>query len=91
MMRAKLLVTPMSTSIKLDKDENDKNMDKKLYQGMIDSLLYLIISTPDIIFSIFICTIFQSCPKELHLTAVKCIFQYLIETHNLGIFYPRGV
>ena len=31
MMGAKLLATPMSTSIKLDKDENGKNMDEKLH------------------------------------------------------------
>ena len=31
MMGAKSLATPMSTSIKLDKDENDKNMDENFY------------------------------------------------------------
>ena len=45
----------------------------------------------DIMFSVCICARFQSCPKESHLVAVKRIFRYLIETHDLGIFYPRGV
>ena len=31
--------TPMSTTIKLDKDENGKEVDIKMYQGMIGSLL----------------------------------------------------
>ena len=31
MLGAKLLTTPMSTSIKLDKYENNKNIDEKLY------------------------------------------------------------
>ena len=31
MMGAKPLVTPISTSIKLDKDENGKNIDEKFY------------------------------------------------------------
>ena len=35
MMGAKPLTIPMSTSIKLDKDENGKNMDEKCYRGMI--------------------------------------------------------
>ena len=39
MMGAKPLVTPISISIKLDKDENGKNVNKKLYRCMIDSLL----------------------------------------------------
>ena len=25
------------------------------------------------------------------LTAIKCIFRYLIDTHDLDVFYPRGV
>ncbi|KAH9697997.1 hypothetical protein KPL71_023833 [Citrus sinensis] len=33
---------------------------------------------------------FQSCPKESHMLAVKCIFRYLIGTINLGLWYPRG-
>ena len=91
MREAKPLSTPMGTSIKLDKDENDKKIDEKLYRGMIGSLLYLTASRPDIMFSVCICARFQSCPKESHLVAVKRIFRYLIETHDLGIFYPRGV
>ena len=91
MIGAKPLATPMSTSIKLDKDENEKNVDEKLYRGMIVSLLYLTTSRFDIMFSVGICARFQSCPKESHLTAVKCIFRYLIETHDLGLFYPRRV
>ena len=42
-------------------------------------------------FSVCICARFQSCSKESHLTIVKRIFKYLIITHDLGIFYPRGV
>ena len=91
MREAKPLSTPMGTSIKLDKDENGKKVDEKLYRGMIGSLLYLTASRPDIMFSVCICARFQSCPKESHLVAVKRIFRYLIETHDLGIFYPRGV
>ena len=91
MMRAKPLATPMSTSIKLDKDENDKNIDEKLYRGMLGSLLYLTASRLDIMFSACIYDRFQSYPKESHLLVIKCIFRYLIETHNLGIFYPREV
>ncbi|KAK9195176.1 hypothetical protein WN943_003295 [Citrus x changshan-huyou] len=33
--------TPMSTTIKLDKDEKGKEIDIKIYRGMIRSLLYL--------------------------------------------------
>jgi hypothetical protein len=48
----------MGTSIKLDMDENGKNIDITKYQGMIGSLLYLIVSRPNIIFSVCLCTCF---------------------------------
>ena len=81
----------MGTSIKLDKDENGKNIDEKLYRGLIDSFLYLMARRPNIMFSVCICVRFQLCPKKLHLVAVKRIFRYLIETHDLGILYHMGV
>ncbi|KAH9658405.1 hypothetical protein KPL70_023484 [Citrus sinensis] len=82
--------TPMSTTIKLDKDEKGKEVDIKTYRGMIGSLLYLTANRPDIMFSVCLCARFQSCPKESHMLAVKRIFRYLIGTINLGLWYPRG-
>ena len=40
--------TSMSSSCKLDEDIKNKIVDSKLYQGMIGSLIYFIISRPDI-------------------------------------------
>lgn len=44
-------------------------------------------------FAICICARFQSCPKESHLTVIKCNFQYLTDNPKLGLdlFYLRGV
>lgn len=42
--------TPMGTSSKLDMDEDGDNLNITKYRGMIDSLLYLIASKPDIMF-----------------------------------------
>ena len=55
----KNISTPMIPSYKLDKDEHDKNVDSKLYRGMIGSLLYLTASRPDIMFSICMCARYQ--------------------------------
>ncbi|KAH9762966.1 hypothetical protein KPL70_001008 [Citrus sinensis] len=82
--------TPMSTTTKLDKDEKGKEVDIKMYRGMIESLLYLTASRPDIMFSVCLCARFQSCPKESHLLAVKRIFRYLSGTIDIGLWYPRG-
>ena len=57
---------------------------------MIGSLFYLTASRLDIMFSVWLCVRFWSCPKEYHLLAVKGIFHYLSGTINLGLWHPRG-
>ena len=80
----------MSLTIKLDKDEKAKEVDVKIYRGMIGSLLYLAASTLDIISSVCLHARFQSCPKESHLFTVKRIFRYLRGTIDLGLWYSEG-
>ena len=82
---AKEIGIPISPTCKLDKDENDKNINEKLYEGTIGSLLYLTASRPNIHFSVCICTRLQSNPKELHMLAIKKKFRYLVNTSNLRL------
>ena len=55
---SKAINIPMSTSIKLDMDNNGKNFDQKIYRGMICSLLYLTATRLDIMFSVRLCARF---------------------------------
>ena len=82
--------TPMSTTTKLNKDENGKPVDEKRFRGMIRSLLYLTSSRPDIMFATCLYARFQSSPKESHLNAIKRIFKYLSGSLYLGLWYPRN-
>ena len=86
---AKINKTPMAITTKLDKDEQDKNVNIKLYHNMIDSLLYLTASRLDIMFSVFFCARFQSCPKESHLIVVKHIIRYLKGTTRMDSWYLK--
>jgi len=86
----KPMATPMSGSLSLDKGELGKVVDNKLYRSMIGSLLYLITSRPNIMFSVCLCARFQSNPKESHLKAVKRILRYLKGTTSLELFYPKS-
>ena len=52
MEEVKTMKTPMSSSIKLDKDEKGKSIDPTMYRGMIAFLLYLTPSRPDIMYSV---------------------------------------
>ena len=63
MEESKTMKTPMSSFIKLDKDEKGKSTNSTMYRGMIGYLLYLIASRPDIMYSVCLCARFQSCPK----------------------------
>ena len=51
----KICNTPIAATTKLDKDDQGKCVDIKLYRSMIDSLLHLTASRPDIIFSVSLC------------------------------------
>ncbi|GKE78065.1 hypothetical protein Tco_1544185 [Tanacetum coccineum] len=56
---------------------------------MIGSLMYLTASQPDLVFAVYMCTRYQSKPMEKHLEAVQRVFQYLQETINMGLWYPK--
>lgn len=49
---------PMSTTCKLDKDEESTSVDQRLYTSMIGSLLYLTASRPNIMLSACLCVVF---------------------------------
>ena len=80
----------MSSSLKLDSDQNGKKVDVTLYRGMIGSLLYSTATKPDIILNVCLYTRYQADPKESHLSIVKWIMRYLMGTPHLGIWYPKS-
>jgi hypothetical protein len=90
MDKSKTIKTPMDTNGHLDLDMDGTSIDQKVYRFIIGSLLYLCVSRPDIIFSVCMCARFQVAPKKCYLRAVKRIMRYLVLTHNLGLWYPRG-
>jgi hypothetical protein len=76
MDKAKPIKTLMGTNGHLDLDMGGKSVDQKVYRSMIDSLLYLCVSRPDIMLSVCMCARFQTTPKECHLRAIKRIMRY---------------
>ena len=78
MDKAKSINTPMHPSQVREADGDSSKVSETLYKGMIESLLYLTTSRPDLQLSVGICARFQSNPKQSHLNAVKRILRYLI-------------
>ncbi|GJV52024.1 putative ribonuclease H-like domain-containing protein [Tanacetum coccineum] len=67
--------TPMETQNPLLNDEDGKEVDVHMYRSMIDSLMYLTSSRPDIMFIVCACARYQVNLKVSHLHAVKWIFR----------------
>ncbi|GKA21620.1 retrovirus-related pol polyprotein from transposon TNT 1-94 [Tanacetum coccineum] len=86
---SKPMKTPMSSDTKLTKGEECESVDSTKYQGMIGSLLYLMASRPDIMFSACLCARFQEAPKTSHLEVVKRIFRHIKGTTHLELWYPK--
>jgi hypothetical protein len=69
--------TPMQTSCKLSKDDDSQSTDQRKYSSMIDILLYVTTSKPDVMQVVGQGARFQEAPKESHVLAVRRIFKYL--------------
>jgi len=69
-------------------DEVGTIVDQTKYRGLIDSLLYLAASRPDIMFVVYLCARFQSSPGKSHFKAAKRILKYLKGTKSVGLWYP---
>ncbi|XP_047321131.1 uncharacterized mitochondrial protein AtMg00810-like [Impatiens glandulifera] len=81
--------TPMSSSVKLDKDEDGQVVDITTYRGIIGSLLYLTASRPDILFAVGVFGRFQANPNQSYYTAIKRILKYLKGTQDVELWYPK--
>ena len=79
--------TPISTSTVLDADLDGEAVDQKEYMNMIDSLLYLTATRPNIQFGVGLCARYQASPRTSHKQVVKCIFRYLKFTPEFGLWY----
>ena len=90
MESSKPVDTPISPNTSLDADLGGVDVDQKTYRGMIGSLLYLMASRLDIMFSVCLCARFQENPKESHMKEVKRILRYLKGSDNLCLWYPRN-
>nr|GFA71896.1 putative ribonuclease H-like domain-containing protein [Tanacetum cinerariifolium] len=73
-LSVKTASTPIETKKPLVKDEEAADVDEHLYRSMINSLMYLTASRPDIMYAVCACSRFQVTPKTSHLQAVKRIF-----------------
>ncbi|GKC46364.1 retrovirus-related pol polyprotein from transposon TNT 1-94 [Tanacetum coccineum] len=80
--------TPMATK-PLDDDLSGTPIDQTKYHSMVEALMYLIASRPNIVHATCYCARYQAGPTEKHLMEVKRIFWYLKNTIYMGLWYPK--
>jgi hypothetical protein len=66
MAELKPMSTLMSMGMPLDPGENSEATDQREYMSMIGSLLYLIVTWPNIQFTVWLCACFQASPRSSH-------------------------
>ena len=87
---SKPIGTPMVTGCKLSKDDESLEVDHIVFRSMIESLLYVIATRPDVMQVVGLVARFQLAPKETHGTGATRIFKYLKGTMECGLWYPKG-
>nr|GEX77397.1 hypothetical protein [Tanacetum cinerariifolium] len=75
--------TPMATK-HLDADLSGTPVDQTKFHSMVEALMYLTTSRPDLVHATCYCARYQAKRTEKHLAAVKRIFRYLKNTNNMG-------
>ena len=64
MEESKPVITPMVIGCKLSKDNKSLEIDQYMYRSMIDSLLFVTTTRPDVMQVVGLVSRFQSAPKE---------------------------
>ena len=84
--------TPMETSVKLTKpQDNEELFEAWKYQSAVGSLMYGMLGTrPDIAFVVSAVSRYNNNPTKRHWTIVKRVLRYLKGSHNFGITYEES-
>ena len=90
MYNCKVSPTPVITGLKLSKDDDGSTVDPIIFKRMVGSLMYLIVTRPDIMYGENLISRFMESPKDSHWKAVNRILMYVSGTKGLGIMYSTS-
>lgn len=65
-------------------------MDETYFKQIVESLMYLTATRPNLMFIVSLISRYMGKPTELHFQAVKRVLRYLNGTTDFGIFYKKG-
>eukprot|EP00253_Pinus_taeda_P028421 PITA_28421 len=87
MQECKAAITPTIMGLKLSREDSSKDFDLSLYKSIVDNLMYLTTTRPDIMYAVSLISRFMERPKEAHWQASKRILRYVKGTKKFGILY----
>ena len=83
------MATPMYANMKLLFNETSELVDVTQYMNIIESLMYLMNTRPDILFVVNTLSQYLVKPRQVHLIVEKHVMRYLKGTVDLGLYYGR--
>ena len=79
--------TPVAMDLNVTREGEGKSIDPTLFRSLIESLRYLSITRPDIVYSVGLLSKYMEKPKESHWLAAKRILRYIKGTMDFGLLY----
>ncbi|KAF5463154.1 hypothetical protein F2P56_019090 [Juglans regia] len=88
LLASKPVAFPLEQNIKLSKDAGDLMSDPTVYRRLIGRLLYLILTRPNLCYSVNRLSQYMAQPRQPHLQAAYKILQCIKGTLGHGLFFP---
>ena len=82
--------TPIDPNHKLEGVEEDVAVNREMYQCLVERLIYLSHTRPDITYIVSMISQFIHNPKEVHLQAANRVLQYLKGSPGKGILFKQN-
>ena len=77
---SKIVDTPIEYNYRLNYHDGKSLSDATLNRQLVESLIYLIVTRPDISYVVHVVSQFMAAPRSLHYAVVIRILQYLKDT-----------
>lgn len=90
MQGCKLALTPMNSNEKLQVEHDSGDTNTKRYRTLIEKLIYLTHTKPNIAFSVGVLSRFMTKTSKHHLEAAKHVLRYLTGVKHFGLWYSRA-